>query len=311
MNLKDLKYLIAVADTKHFGQAAERCFVTQPTLSNQIKKLEQSLGVILIERTKRSVEITPMGKEIVLYAKRVLEQAEALTQVAETFHDPLAGSLRIGIIPTLSPYLIPLILKPLRKKFPQIKLILIEDQTVVLVEKLKRHEIDAALIATKTESHEIESRFLFDEPFWLVHPVEHPLDNKVIIELPDLINSDLLLLSEGHCLADQVMEVCHIKDRANQGDMADLRATSLETLLHLVSAGFGSTLLPALAIPLALNKDRDITLRQLTLKDTYRTISIVCRRSFPRRPVLDAFISIILDKLPDTVNTVGSLPSEK
>lgn len=304
MNLKDLKYLIVLADTKHFGQAAERCYVTQPTLSSQIKKLEESLGVTLIERTKRSVEITPMGKEIVLYAQRILEQADALKQVAETYHDPLAGSLRIGIIPTLSPYLLPLILKPLGKKFPQIKLILIEDQTTALLNKLKKHEIDAALIATKVEDHEIESRSLFNEPFWFVHPANHPLGNKANIEQPDLIDSDLLILSEGHCFADQVMEVCHIKDRANQGDMADLRATSLETLLHLISAGFGTTLLPALAIQPGLDKNRDITVRQLQLADTYRTISLVCRHSFPRKPVLEALVSVILERLPDTVKLV-------
>ena len=175
MNLRDLEYLVALADTCHFGHAAERCCVSQPTLSGQLRKLEEELGVILFERTKRSVEITPPGEAIVVHARRVLEQADALRQVAQSYQDPLAGPLRMGAIPTLSPYLMPLVLKPLNKCYPQIKLVLSEEFTDTLLNRLGKHEIDAALLATPVEDPNLESFPLFDEPFWLVHPRGHTL----------------------------------------------------------------------------------------------------------------------------------------
>jgi len=157
MNLRDLNYLVAVADSHHFGRAAERCFVSQPTLSGQIKKLEEELGVTLFERTRRSVETTQLGEAIVAQARQVLEQAEALRQLAQSHQDPQVGPLRMGAIPTLSPYLMPLILKPLKKKYPQIKLVLTEELTDTLLMRLGKHEIDAALLATPVENPEFES----------------------------------------------------------------------------------------------------------------------------------------------------------
>jgi LysR family hydrogen peroxide-inducible transcriptional activator len=220
MNLRDLKYLVALANTRHFGQAAEKCFVSQPTLSGQIKKLEEDLGVTLFERTKRSVETTPLGEAIVEHARQVLEQADALVDLAKSNQNPLIGPLRMGVIPTLSPYLMPLILKPLKKQYPQIRLVLSEELTNTLLERLRKHEIDAALVATPVEDIDIESMPLFDEPFWLVHPRNHPLSSKKKITQADLDGADLLLLSEGHCLAEQAMEVCHIQGRDGQGEMA-------------------------------------------------------------------------------------------
>lgn len=302
MNLRDLKYLVAVADSCHFGQAAERCFVSQPTLSGQIKKLEEELGVILFERTKRSVKTTPLGDAIVAQAKQVLEQADALRQLAESHHDPLVGPLRLGVIPTLSPYLMPLILKPLNKRYPQIKLVLTEELTDTLLERLGKHEIDAALLATPVEDPDFESLPLFDEPFWLVHPRSHPLSGKKTIVQADLDGADLLLLAEGHCLAEQAMQACHMQERSLQGDMADLRAASLETLLQMVAAGYGSTLLPALALKTTSARDRGVIARQLKLPDTDRRVSLVFRRTFPRRQALEAFAEVVLKHLPDTVH---------
>lgn len=302
MNLRDLKYLVAVADTHHFGQAAERCFVSQPTLSGQIKKLEEELGVTLFERTKRSVETTPQGDAIVAQARQVLEQADVLRQLAQSYHDPLAGSLRMGAIPTLSPYLMPLVLKPLIKKYPQIQLVLSEELTDTLLTRLGKHEIDAALLATPVDNPEFESMPLFDEPFWFVHPRRHPLAEKKKIIQADLDGADLLLLAEGHCLAEQAMEVCHMQERGTQSDLADLRAASLETLLQMVAAGFGSTLVPALALKTTSAKDRSLITRQLQLPDTYRRVSLVYRRSFPRRQALEAFAEIVLENLPDSVH---------
>jgi LysR family hydrogen peroxide-inducible transcriptional activator len=303
VNLRDLEYLVALADTCHFGHAAERCCVSQPTLSGQLRKLEEELGVILFERTKRSVEITPPGEAIVVHARRVLEQADALRQLAQSYQDPVAGPLRMGAIPTLSPYLMPLVLKPLNKRFPQIRLVLSEEFTDTLLTRLGKHEIDAALLATPVEDPDLESIPLFDEPFWLVHPRGHTLSGKKKIIQRDLDDADLLLLSEGHCLAEQAMAVCHMQERNIQGDMADLRAASLETLLQMVRAGFGCTLLPALALKAASARDRGIIARQLKLPDTYRRVSLVYRRTFPRRQALEAFTRVVLDNLPNTVRT--------
>jgi len=305
MNLRDLTYLVAVADTQHFGLAAERCFVSQPTLSGQIKKLENLLGVTVFERTKRSVVTTQIGEAIVAQARIVLEQADALQYLAQSYHDPLVGAFRMGVIPTLSPYLIPLILKPLNKQFPQMKLVLSEEMTHELLTRLGKHEIDAALLATPVDDPEFESIPLFNEPFWLAHPRNHSLAKKKKITQTDLDEADLLLLAEGHCLADQAMEVCHMHERANQGDLADLRAASLETLLQMVAAGFGCTLLPALALKSTAAKDKSIVTRPLQFTDTFRKISLVYRRSFPRKQVFEAFTRILMENLPDTVQSIA------
>lgn len=306
MNLRDLKYLVAVADTQHFSKAADQCFVSQPTLSGQIKKLEQELGICLFERTKRSVETTPMGEAIVAQARRVLEQADGLRQLAQSYQDPLVGPLRMGVIPSLSPYIIPLILKPLNKQYGQMKLVISEELTDTLLQRLSKHEIDAALLATQVDDPDFHSIELFDEPFWLAHPVNHALSQRKTIRQSDLNSADLLLLAEGHCLADQAMEVCNWHNREAQDDLVDLRAASLETLLRMVAAGFGSTLIPALALETASAKDKDISIRPLNLPDTYRRISLVFRNTFPRRQAIDAFAGIVLDNLPQSVQLIKS-----
>jgi LysR family hydrogen peroxide-inducible transcriptional activator len=304
MNLRDLKYIVAVAECRHFGRAATRCFVSQPTLSGQIKKLEDHLGVTIFERTNRSVELTPIGTTIVERARLAIEQAEAIEQLARDHQDPLAGPLRIGAIPTLSPYLMPLILVPLRRLFPQMRLVLSEEITDSRLGRLHRHEIDAALLATPVEDPDLTSIPLFDEPFWLAHPRKHPLHDKDEISAKALEEIDLLLLAEGHCLTHQVMEVCHLAERAQTGELADLRAASLETLLQLVGAGFGCTLVPALAIRGGWMTDSGIIARRLDLPDAGRRISLVFRRSFPRRRALEAFAGVVRDHLPNTVRVL-------
>jgi LysR family transcriptional regulator, hydrogen peroxide-inducible genes activator len=306
MNLRDLKYIIAVAETRHFGKAAERCFVSQPTLSGQIKKLEEELEVTLFERTNRSVEITPVGTAILTHARVILEQADLIQQLARAHQDPLAGALRIGVIPTLSPYLMPLILMPLRKRYPQMKLVLSEELTDSLLERLRNHEIDAALLATPVAEQDFETLTLFDEPFWIAYPRRHPFYIKDKITLRDLGNENLLLLAEGHCLAEQAMEVCHIRERQAQGEMADLRASSLETLIQLVGAGFGITLVPALAMRGSWTTDSGVVAQPLAIADAARRVALVFRHSFPRRPALQAFADVILDNLPNTVQRAGN-----
>jgi LysR family hydrogen peroxide-inducible transcriptional activator len=305
MNLRDLQYIIAVAETRHFGRAAERCYVSQPTLSGQIKKLEQDLGVTIFERSNRSVEITPIGEAILEHARQIMEQADVIRQLALAHQDPLAGPLRIGAIPTLSPYLMPLILMPLKTAHPQLKLVLSEEMTDILLGRLQKHEIDAALLATPVEEPDLETIPLFDEPFWLAHPRDHILYNKDEITRADLEKTELLLLSDGHCLAKQAMEVCHLKERKEQGEMADLRAASLETLLQLVSAGFGSTLLPALAIGGSWATGSGIITRKLELPDAYRRVSLVFRHSYPRKQALQAFADIVRSNLPNTVSVLS------
>ncbi len=301
MNLRDLKYIIAVAETHHFGKAAQRCFVSQPTLSGQIKKLEEELGVVIFERTNRTVEITPVGEAILVHARQILEQSDAITQLARAYKDPLAGPLRVGTIPTLSPYLMPLILKPLKQQHPQMKLVLSEELTDVLLTRLKNHEIDAALLATPIDEHEFASLPLFDEPFWIAYPRDHEFYTKEKITREDLDSVNLLLLAEGHCLAKQAMEVCHMKERQHNGDMADLRAASLETLIQLVSAGFGCTLVPALAMQGSWVTGSGVVAQPLELPDAYRRIILVYRNSFPRVAALEAFAGIIRQNLPNTV----------
>lgn len=305
MNLRDLQYIIAVAETRHFGKAAERCFVSQPTLSGQIKKLEDTLGVSIFERTNRSVEVTPVGEAIVVHARQIMEQVEVIEQLAQAHQDPLAGPLRVGAIPTLSPYLMPLILMPLKKQHPQLQLVLSEELTDTLLERLRQHEIDAALLATPVEEQDLEVMPLFDEPFWIAYPRKHAFYTKDKITLKDLDKENLLLLAEGHCLAKQAMDVCHLKERSEQGTMADLRAASLETLIQLVRADFGITLVPALAMRGSWTSGSGVVAQPLSLPDASRRVVLVFRRSFPRRAALDAFADIIRANLPNTVVSVG------
>jgi LysR family hydrogen peroxide-inducible transcriptional activator len=306
MNLRDISYLIAVAETQHFGKAAERCFVSQPTLSGQIKKLEEELGVTVFERTNRSVTITPIGEQILAHARLLVEQAETIRQLARAHRDPLAGPLRVGAIPTLSPYLMPLVLVPLKRKYPQLKLVLSEELTETLLQRLRNHEIDAALLATPAPDPDLATIPLFQEPFWLAHPSNHPLYNKDEITQQDLEQVEMLLLADGHCLAHQVMEVCGLMDRPQHGEMADLRAASLETLLQLVGAGFGCTLVPALAVRGGWMTDSGIIARRLELPEAYRRVELVFRNSFPRRAALEAFAAVVLQTLPNTVRKLAS-----
>jgi LysR family transcriptional regulator, hydrogen peroxide-inducible genes activator len=308
MNLRDLKYILALAETRHFGRAAERCFVSQPTLSGQIKKLEAELGVTLFERTNRSVEITDIGERILHHARLLMEQADAIEQAARAAQDPLAGPLRVGAIPTLSPYLMPLILLPLRARFPRLKLVLVEEITDMLLRRLQQHELDAILLATAVDDWDLAAIPLFDEPFWLAHPRAHPLYDKDEITRDDLADIDLLLLAEGHCLAGQVMEVCRMAERPSEGQTADLRAASLETLLQLVGAGLGCTLVPALATRGAWMTDSGIIARPLAVDDAFRRVSLVYRRSFPRIAALEGFAACIVDQLPNTVRPCSPAP---
>lgn len=301
MNLRDFKYMIAVAETLHFGKAAERCFVSQPTLSGQLKKLEDELGVSLFERTNRSVSITPIGELVLQHAKLMMEQADAIVQISRAHNDPLAGPLRVGAIHTISPYLMPLILMPLKQQYDQMRLVLHEETTDQLIAELQAHQLDVAILGTATTDPDLEEILLFDEPFWLAHPADHELYTKDDITRRDLKKLDLLLLAEGHCLARQVMDVCRVDEQNLSEDTASLRAASLETLLQLVSAGYGSTLVPALTMQGSWMTGSGIIARKLDLNDAYRTVRLVFRKTFPRKQAIQVLADTIRKHLPNTV----------
>ena len=302
MNLRDLQYLVAVADERHFGRAADACHVSQPTLSGQIRKLEERLGVPVFERTNRSVSITPAGADIIECARRVMAQVARIEAIADARRDPLAAPLRLGVIPTLSPYLMPLVLRPLRERYPGLRLILAEEVTDSLLRRLRSNEIDLALLATAPGDAALAEVALFDEPFWIAHTLDDPLNEKEEIGREALRGIELLLLADGHCLSDQVADLCGRPD-AN-GDLADFRASSLETLLQLVGAGFGCTLVPALAIGGPWMTDLGVVARPLDLPGASRRVRLVHRRSFPNPPVLEALRKVILGHLPNTVRKV-------
>lgn len=301
MNLRDLKYFATVAKTRHFGHAAEQCFVSQPTLSGQIKKLEEELGVVLFERTKRNVMLTSVGERMLQHAQTILNEADHIQALAIAHEDPLAGELRIGVLPTISPYLMPLVLMPMHRQYPQIKLALREEVTDNLLQRLHDNELDTALIATPVTDTDLQVIPLFREPFWFVHPRKHPLYTQDEITQADLQNIDLLLLSDAHCLTQQVLQVCAQAQRPEPTHLPDLRAESLETLLQLVGSGLGCTLVPALAIRGAWMTDTGVIARQLAIPTAYREVSLVFRRSFPRRQVLEMFIAVLHQQLPNTV----------
>jgi LysR family hydrogen peroxide-inducible transcriptional activator len=289
MNLQDLRYLVSVAEHRHFGRAAEACNVSQPTLSSQIRKLEDDLGVKLFERTNKRVEMTSAGSRILSHARRALNEATQIEEVARASRDPLVGPLKLGVIPTLAPYLMPLILKPLRQAYPGLTIELWEDQTRALIDSLRNHRLDAALLATATDVPEITEIELFEEPLMAALPTNHRLARTGSLTERELAD-ELLVLAEGHCLANQALSACGTKHGARSGLQGSMQAATLETLVNLVAAGYGVTLIPALAAD-SLRR-RGIVLRTLTGRSS-RTIRLASRPGFPRPQALRALEKVI------------------
>jgi LysR family transcriptional regulator, hydrogen peroxide-inducible genes activator len=279
MNLKDLKYLVALADTGHFGKAAERCFVSQPTLSAQLKKLEEFLGVTLIERQPKNVQLTEVGKQVALRARRMLDEQDEIIALARSNTDPLGGKLKLALIPTVGPYLLPRVMQKIRKSLPHLGLMLYEYQTEPLLKQLRDGEIDVGIMALPAPKDGLESRALYEEAFTVALPNQHPLAAKSTIKVPDLRGQTLLLLEDGHCLRDQALEVC---GRIEVHEAEDFRATSLETLRQMVVAGLGITLLPALAVESPFGSQRGLTIRQFAKPAPSRTVGAVWRKSTTR-----------------------------
>lgn len=282
MNIRDLKYLIAVADHNHFGRAAEACFVSQPALSMQIRKLEESLGVILIERANKRIFFTEIGKLIVQQARDILYRVATLEEIANQSKDPFCGELHLGIIPTLAPYLLPLIIPGLSALFPKLTLYLVEETTVNLLTKLNEGTLDGALLALPAEGG-FSSHRLFDEEFVLAVPSAHPLAKQKNADFADLENKTLLLLEDGHCLRDQALAVCH---KANASESKNFRATSLETLRHMVAAGVGITLMPKLSC----RPNDGVCYLPFTSPIPMRTIGLIWRESTAKRILLEHLV---------------------
>jgi LysR family hydrogen peroxide-inducible transcriptional activator len=290
MNLKDLKYLVALADTGHFGRAAQRTFVSQPTLSAQLKKLEEYLGVKLVERHPKNVQLTEVGKEIVARARRMLSEGDEIVALARNNTDPLSGKLKVALIPTIGPYLLPRVMQKLRKALPQLGLMLYEHQTEELLKRLREGEIDLGILALPVDQDGLESRRLYREEFTVALPSDSALAQKPTIKAADLKGQTLLLLEDGHCLRDQALEVC---SRVDVREAEDFRATSLETLRHMVVAGLGVTLMPELAVESPFGSQRGLVIRQFAKPAPARTVGAVWRKSTTRGAAIEAVCDII------------------
>lgn len=299
MTLQELRYLVALADHGHFGRAAEACHVSQPTLSSQLKKLEEDLGVVLFERTSKTLHITRVGQKIVDQARRVLAEAEIILALAREPAPPLVGPLTLGVIPTLGPYLLPWLVPQLNRAAPHLRLTLCEDLTDGLLARLRAHRVDATLIALPIAGQDLEIRPVFDEPFCFACPPDHPLAKSEYVRDEDLRRTKLLLLTDGHCLREQALAVCGQRDALLENADADVRATSLETLRQMVAAGMGCTLLPAMAV--ACPKDEPFSVRPLA-GCASRRIGLVWRRTYPNRSDMEHLANVIRAGLPETVS---------
>lgn len=309
MTLQDLRYVVTLAETRNFARAAKACYVSQPTLSTQIKKLEDELGLALFERTNKRVMPTPAGVELIVQARVVLEEAEKLRQMAQQALDPMAGPLRLGVIPTLGPYLLPYLVPQLRADYPRLSLYLREDLTGNLIERLRAGALDAILLALPIHNDGLDLIELFREPFVMALPKDSPLAGKSEVMETDLMGVQLLLLEDGHCLRDQALAVCGLpQPRGSE----DFRGSSLETLRQMVAAGVGCTLLPALAADAAgtggtkLTSERLIELRPFAAPVPSRTIGLAARRGFPRMEMVRAFAELIKRHAPQGVALIAS-----
>ncbi|HWT15596.1 MAG TPA: LysR substrate-binding domain-containing protein [Patescibacteria group bacterium] len=284
MNLRDLRYLVALADLRHFGHAAEACFVSQPTLSTQLKKLEEELDVALIERTSRHVMLTDVGRDIAERARAVLREADQIRELAKRTRDPEAGSVRLGVFPTLGPYLLPHVVPRVRARFPDLTLLLTEDKTEELLRMLRDGRLDAAILALPIDDAQLAHVDLFEEDFLLALPVGHALGKRKRVDLSDLSRSELLLLEDGHCLRQQALDVCQL---AGAAETRGFRATSLETLRAMVAAGVGITLLPSLSVSPPVAASDAIQLLRFSGKPPHRRIALFWRRSSALGPFLE------------------------
>ncbi len=297
MTLTELKYIVAVARERHFGRAAETCFVSQPTLSVAIKKLEEELGVTLFERGSSEVSLTVSGERIVVQAQRVLDEAARVKELAKQGKDPLTGALRVGVIYTIGPYLLPGLVRQLLKDAPQMPLLLNENFTVKLLELLKNGEIDVAIMALPLPESGMMIQPVYDEPFMVAMPRAHPWTRRKVIASEDLKKETMLLLGTGHCFRDQVLEVCPELSRFStdaEGIQKTFEGSSLETIRHMVASGLGLTVLPMTSIPEKVPRDSLIAYLPFKKPAPERRVVLAWRKSFTRGPAIEALRQAIL-----------------
>ena len=296
MTLTELKYIVAVARERHFGRAADACYVSQPTLSVAIRKLEEELGVTLFERGGAEISITPIGERVVAQAQRVLEETANLREIARQGHDPLAGPLRVGVIHTIGPYLLPRLVPAQIAITPQMPLILQENFTARLLELLRQGEIDCAIMALPFPDAGLEVRPLYDEPFVVAVPRKHPWASRTSISAAELKDETMLLLGTGHCFRDQVLEVCPELARfsaSSDGIQRSFEGSSLETIRHMVAAGIGITVLPVSSLPTSGAPNDLLAYIPFSKPVPDRRVVIAWRKSFPRREAIEALIRAV------------------
>ena len=295
MTLTELRYILAVARERHFGRAAESCFVSQPTLSVSIKKLESELGVVIFERGGAEITTTPIGAEIVEQAQRVLDEASRVKEIADHGRDPLSGPLRLGVIYTIGPYLLPRIIRALIERYPAMPMILQENFTVRLLEMIRTGEVDVAVLAEPFDTSGLETQPLYDEDFIVAVPRGHPWSRRASVTSMDLKQETMLLLGVGHCFRDQVLEVCPEAARFaahSAGIQRTVEGSSLETIRHMVAEGLGITVLPRMSV----TSDDDPLLRFIPFRKPVpnRRVVLAWRKSFTRTPAIATLRDVIL-----------------
>jgi len=289
MNFRDLEYLIALEELKHFRKAAEKCFVSQPTLSGQIRKLEDELNIQLMERSSRKVIFTQAGLDIVTKAKTIILEMKSLKEIAKSHNEPMQGTLHIGLIPTVAPYLLPLIIPAIKKYFPDLELFLHENQTDILMKKLEEGDLDCLMLALLPGMETLQQYTLYEEPLELALSKVHPWAQKNKVAISQLTGEHLLMLEDGHCLRDQAMGFCFAAGAIEDNSF---KATSLETLRHMISADNGLTLLPQLAIPISRDQ-AGIKYIPFEKPIPSRTISLVCRSNTARKVCFEELAKLI------------------
>jgi len=300
MTLQELRYLVALADCGHFGQAAEACFVSQSTLSTGLKKLEDYLGVVVFDRSLKRVTPTPIGREIVESARRIVDEAARIREVASYAKDPMDRTLHLGVIPTLGPYYLPHVLTQVRAAFPKLRLLLREEMTPHMLEHLADGKLDAGLLALPIDDSNLEVAPLFVEPFLAAVPGGHPLAKLKSVNIDELAAAGLMLLEEGHCLRDQALEACHLQGIKSE----EIRATSLETLRQMVAMGLGVTLIPTLAGAGINATGEQVMLKPISKPGAARSIGLVWRRRSPMASSIERLAEILRAQLPPGVKPI-------
>jgi len=300
-SLRQLEYLVALAETLSFRRAAEACFVTQPALSTQIAKLETLLGAQLFERDRRHVLVTAEGREAVAHARRVLDGVDELARSVGASAGPLEGTLRLGVIPTVAPYVLPRALPVVHRRYPKLRLLLREERTPTLLQQLREGALDVLLLALEADLGELETQALYADPFVVACPPDHTFAKKKTVKQRDLDDAEVLLLEDGHCLRDQALSVCRL---AGARETGDFRASSLGTLARMVAGGMGVTLLPTIALAVEARSKRELAVRPLVERTHSRTIGLAWRKASHRGEEFALLGAVLREMAPKGVTLV-------